>query len=46
MAAKKLCAVLSWRASTKIHATVDVLGNPTGFFLTGGKARGRLERSR
>ena len=22
--------------STKIHATVDALGNPTGFFLTGG----------
>ncbi len=24
--------------STKIHATVDALGNPTGFFLTGGQA--------
>ena len=24
--------------STKIHATVDALGNPTGFFLTGGEA--------
>jgi len=23
--------------STKIHATVDALGNPTGFFLTGGQ---------
>ena len=22
--------------STKIHATCDALGNPTGFFLTGG----------
>ena len=25
--------------STKIHATVDALGNPTGFHLTGGQAR-------
>jgi transposase len=24
--------------STKIHATVDALGNPTGFFLSGGQA--------
>ena len=24
--------------STKIHATADALGNPTGFFLTGGEA--------
>lgn len=24
--------------STKIHAIVDALGNPTGFFLTGGQA--------
>ena len=24
--------------STKIHATVDALGNPTGFLLTGGEA--------
>jgi transposase len=24
--------------STKIHATVDALGNPTGFHLTGGQA--------
>ncbi len=24
--------------STKIHATVDALGNPTGFCLTGGQA--------
>ena len=24
--------------STKIHATVDALGNPTGFFLTPGQA--------
>lgn len=24
--------------STKIHATVDALGNPTGFYLTGGQA--------
>jgi transposase len=24
--------------STKIHATVDALGNPTGFHLTGGEA--------
>ena len=24
--------------STKIHATVDALGNPTDFFLTGGEA--------
>ena len=24
--------------STKIHVTVDALGNPTGFFLTGGEA--------
>ena len=24
--------------STKIHATVDVLGNPTGFHLSGGQA--------
>ena len=24
--------------STKIHATVDALGNPTGFALTGGQA--------
>ena len=24
--------------STKIHATVDALGNPTGCFLTGGQA--------
>jgi transposase len=24
--------------STKIHATVDALGNPTSFFLTGGEA--------
>ena len=24
--------------STKIHATVDALGNPVGFFLTGGEA--------
>ena len=24
--------------STKIHALVDALGNPTGFFLTGGEA--------
>jgi transposase len=24
--------------STKIHTTVDALGNPTGFFLTGGEA--------
>ena len=24
--------------STKIHAAVDALGNPTGFFLTGGQA--------
>ena len=24
--------------STKIHTTVDALGNPTGFFLTGGQA--------
>lgn len=24
--------------STKIHATVDALGNPTGFALTGGHA--------
>lgn len=24
--------------STKIHATVDALSNPTGFFLTGGEA--------
>ncbi len=24
--------------STTIHATVDALGNPTGFFLTGGQA--------
>jgi len=24
--------------STKIHATVDALGNPTDFFLTGGQA--------
>ena len=24
--------------STKIHATVDALGNPTGFTLTGGEA--------
>jgi len=24
--------------STKIHATVDALGNPTGFTLTGGQA--------
>jgi len=24
--------------STKIHATVDALGNPTGIFLTGGEA--------
>jgi transposase len=24
--------------STKIHATTDALGNPTGFFLTGGEA--------
>ena len=24
--------------STKIHATVDALGNPTGFALTGGEA--------
>ena len=24
--------------STKIHATVDALGNPIGFFLTGGQA--------
>jgi transposase len=24
--------------STKIHATVDALGNPTGFFLTSGQA--------
>jgi transposase len=23
--------------STKIHATVDALGNPTGFHLTGGQ---------
>jgi transposase len=24
--------------STKIHTTVDALGNPTGFYLTGGEA--------
>jgi hypothetical protein len=24
--------------STKIHALVDALGNPIGFFLTGGEA--------
>ena len=24
--------------STKIHTTADALGNPTGFFLTGGEA--------
>ena len=24
--------------STKIHATVDALGNPTGFHLTAGQA--------
>jgi transposase len=24
--------------STKIHAMVDALGNPVGFFLTGGEA--------
>jgi len=24
--------------STKIHATCDALGNPTGFYLTGGQA--------
>ncbi len=24
--------------STKIHALVDALGNPVGFFLTGGQA--------
>jgi hypothetical protein len=24
--------------STKIHATVDALGNPTDFFVTGGEA--------
>ena len=24
--------------STKIHTLVDALGNPTGFFLTGGEA--------
>jgi len=24
--------------STKIHATTDALGNPTGFYLTGGQA--------
>ena len=24
--------------STKIHATCDALGNPTGFFLTAGQA--------
>jgi transposase len=24
--------------STKIHALVDALGNPVGFFLTGGEA--------
>jgi transposase len=24
--------------STKIHARVDALGNPTGFYLTGGEA--------
>ena len=24
--------------STKVHATVDALGNPTGFHLTGGQA--------
>ena len=24
--------------STKIHATVDALGNPLGFYLTGGQA--------
>jgi transposase len=26
------------RLSTKIHALVDALGNPIGFFLTGGEA--------
>jgi transposase len=31
-----VCARFS--ASTKIHATVDALGNPTGFHLTGGQA--------
>ena len=27
--------------STKIHALVDALGNPVGFFLTGGEAHDR-----
>lgn len=26
------------RLSTKLHATCDALGNPTGFFLSGGQA--------
>ena len=29
---------LAWRVSSKIHALVDALGNPIGFFLTGGEA--------
>jgi len=28
--------------STKIHATTDALGNPTGFHLTGGEAHDRV----
>ena len=32
--------------STKIHATCDALGNPTGFFLSGGQAHDAKQRVR
>jgi hypothetical protein len=31
--------------STKIHTLVDALGNPTGFYLTGGEAHDRKRRA-
>ena len=33
-----MIGVLRGGLSTKIHALVDALGNPIGFFLTGGEA--------